>query len=123
MQCIGGKVQLNILELEQIEQKLINNELTSDQAAKLVYTTDKKPWATKEWTALRDKLIKDHCEQCNTTKGPFVLQHTWHPAEYQSHIDHYIAVLCSKETEKNPINTVSHEELKEFIKNYGEQRS
>lgn len=116
---------MDILKLEEIEYKLENGEITSDEAAKLVYTTNgQKPWTTKEWKELRDKLIKDNCEQCGTAEGPFVLQHTWHPAQYQAHIDHYIAVLIKKETEKNPsINTVSQEELEKFIKKYGEPRA
>ncbi|WP_160674746.1 hypothetical protein [Clostridium sp. C8-1-8] len=116
---------MDILELEEIEHRLINGRITSDEAAKLVYPTNgQKPWMTKEWKGLRDKLIKDHCEQCGTTEGPFVIQHTWHPTEYQSHIDHYIAVLFNKETENNPsINIVSHEELDQFIKRYGEPRA
>ncbi|KZL91706.1 hypothetical protein [Clostridium magnum] len=116
---------MNILELEQIEQNLASGKITSDEAAKLIYTTNgQKPWMTKEWKNLRDKLIKDYCGQCGTTEGPFVLQHTWHPAEYQSHIDHYISVLLKKETENNPsINTVSQEELEQFIEKYGEPRA
>lgn len=39
----------------------------------------KNPWGTKEWKALREKLLKGFCEQCGATDGGFVLQHMWHP--------------------------------------------
>jgi hypothetical protein len=36
-------------------------------------------WRSEEWTALRGRLIKDYCEQCQAGQGPFTLQHFWHP--------------------------------------------
>lgn len=32
-------------------------------------------WKGKAWRETRAKLLKDHCEQCGSTKPPFVLQH------------------------------------------------
>ena len=37
-----------------------------------------KPWETKEWTEMRDRHIGSTCEQCESTDGPFVLQHFSH---------------------------------------------
>lgn len=34
-----------------------------------------RPWKTKEWRDMRNDLIKDYCEQCGSTKEPFVLHH------------------------------------------------
>ena len=34
-----------------------------------------RAWQTKEWKQRRAELIKDHCEQCGSTDGPFTLQH------------------------------------------------
>jgi len=39
-----------------------------------------RQWTTGEWKALRERLIGNHCQQCETTTGPMVLQHFWHPA-------------------------------------------
>lgn len=52
---LGCELYLNILQLEQVERKLINDEITSEEAAKLFYTTNgQKPLATNEWTQLHD---------------------------------------------------------------------
>jgi ribosomal protein L37AE/L43A len=37
-----------------------------------------KPWHKKEWREMRDQRIGDRCEQCDSTDGPFVLQHFEH---------------------------------------------
>ena len=37
-----------------------------------------KPWATKEWKEMRERRIGDRCEQCESTDGPFVIQHFSH---------------------------------------------
>jgi len=37
-----------------------------------------KPWATKEWKEMRERRIGDRCKQCDSTDGPFVLQHFEH---------------------------------------------
>lgn len=37
-----------------------------------------KPWHKKEWREMRDQRIGDRCEQCDSTDGPFVLQHFLH---------------------------------------------
>ncbi|MDB4890470.1 MAG: hypothetical protein JWL61_2325 [Gemmatimonadetes bacterium] len=39
-------------------------------------------WGTPEWKELRQRLIKDACEQCRTDEGPMTLQHLWHPAVF-----------------------------------------
>jgi len=38
----------------------------------------KRVWHTKEWKELRDKLIKDKCEQCGSTEK-LTLHHIWQP--------------------------------------------
>lgn len=40
---------------------------------------NKRLWTTPEWKQLRDRLLKDVCEQCGATEPPFVLQHFRHP--------------------------------------------
>jgi len=47
-----------------------------------------KPWHTEEWREMRGRRIGDRCEQCDSTDGPFVLQHFTHdqpepPSKYQ----------------------------------------
>ena len=37
-----------------------------------------KPWETKEWKEMRERRIGDRCEQCESTDGPFVIQHFSH---------------------------------------------
>lgn len=37
-----------------------------------------KPWHSKEWKEMRNKIIGDSCEQCGSTKKPMVLQHFDH---------------------------------------------
>lgn len=36
-------------------------------------------WRTEEWKELRNRLIKDHCEQCGSAEGPFTLHHLMAP--------------------------------------------
>ncbi len=47
----------------------------------------------------------------------------WHPGEYKSQMDEYITELYNKEVKNNPINTVSQEELQQFIEKNGEDRN
>jgi hypothetical protein len=41
-----------------------------------------KPWHSKEWKEMRNRLIKDTCDQCGSMEKPMVLQHLWHPPDY-----------------------------------------
>ncbi len=113
---------MNITELELIEQKLNNAEITSDEAAKLVFNNKKKPWSTKEWKELRSNLIKDHCEQCKSIQEPFILQHLWHPEDYSVHIENYVSKLYEEEITKNPINNITQYELEQFVIENGKPR-
>jgi hypothetical protein len=47
--------------------------------ARVILTSLKKPWYTKEWKEQRKILLASACESCGTTTPPLVLQHTWHP--------------------------------------------
>jgi hypothetical protein len=38
-----------------------------------------RQWTTPEWKAVRERLIKDSCDQCGASEGPFTLQHLSHP--------------------------------------------
>lgn len=69
--------------LEQIKTALLNNEMSYDEAANLIYDNKKKPWHTKDWQEKRMQLIKDNCEQCGKSQPPLVLQHMWHPHSYK----------------------------------------
>ena len=37
-----------------------------------------KPWHTKEWREMRERRLGNRCEQCDSTDGPFVIQHFSH---------------------------------------------
>lgn len=45
-------------------------------------------WGTPEWKELRQRLIKDACEQCGTIEGPMTLQHLWHPTLFTEIVRH-----------------------------------
>lgn len=106
---------MTLEELEKIEEQLKNGVIDSDTAAKLVYNQSKKPWPTKQWRETRARLIKDYCEQCNSKEGPFVLQHTWHPKEYQDYIEEYILILAKSDRYSGFNTSVTQEEIEEYI--------
>lgn len=57
-----------------------NGELSATETVDILATSKlQKPWHTKEWRELRNKLLKESCTQCGSDKKPLVLQHTWHP--------------------------------------------
>ena len=41
-----------------------------------------KPWQTKQWQEMRKQKIGNKCQQCGSTKPPFVLQHLSHAPSY-----------------------------------------
>lgn len=66
--------------VEKIRSAFISGDLSSrDAVDEFAKKQTQKAWHTKEWRLLREKLIKDKCEQCGTSEPPMVLQHTWHP--------------------------------------------
>jgi len=63
-----------------IRSAFLSGELTAVEAVdEFAKKQTQKAWHTKEWRLLREKLIKDKCEQCGTSEPPMVLQHMWHP--------------------------------------------
>jgi hypothetical protein len=41
-----------------------------------------KAWTTKHWQDLRKKHLKDSCENCGTSEGIMVIQHTKQPTKF-----------------------------------------
>ena len=66
--------------VEKIRSAFLKGELSSREAVdEFAKKQTQKAWHTKGWRALRQKLIKDKCQQCGTSETPMVLQHMWHP--------------------------------------------
>lgn len=73
---------MNIKQLEEIKEKIINNEIDIEVAKEEIFKyKNKNLWHTKEWKELRCKLLKDKCEQCGESEN-LVMQHKSHPRTY-----------------------------------------
>jgi len=70
------------IDQSELKQKLLANEITWQDAQKLISSQKSPPWKTKEWKSKRDALIATHCAQCGTNEPPLVLQHTWQPKPF-----------------------------------------
>lgn len=40
-----------------------------------------KPWTTSKWTQIRERILKDECEQCGS-REVLTLSHDWHPENF-----------------------------------------
>jgi hypothetical protein len=65
-------------EQRDLLNKVLSNEIDWREALKIITTLDKS-WKSKEWKEKRKEKLASHCEKCNSTTPPLVLQHTWHP--------------------------------------------
>ena len=75
-------VNLQNVDIDYLKNALINDEIHYQQVADIIFNQNYKPWHTQKWKDLRNSLIKQHCEQCETKEGVMVLQHYWHPEQY-----------------------------------------
>lgn len=77
----------------EIREALLANKMTWQEALEAITSRKGKPWQTKGWDALRNALLKDHCEQCGCGDPPLVLQHMWQPASFNELCAHVRAPL------------------------------
>jgi hypothetical protein len=98
-------------ELIELREKLVNGEITVENAKEL-YGNDlkegKRSWHTKDWKNRRAEIIKDKCEICSSTEV-LTLQHLSHPKK----ISDYKVEIKRAYTEKH-ISTNSEIEKAEF---------
>ena len=109
---------MNIEELERIETALLNDDITYEEAGEKIYSTSTKPWQTAYWKKKRSEIIKDACEQCNSSKPPMVLQHTWHPASYRDNTREFYRFYLEKECAENPQLMVSDDEVHHYLNKF-----
>lgn len=104
----------------EIKSLLINDSITYGEAFVRIKNLS-KPWHTKHWEQMRQKHLKDKCENCGTSESPLVIQHTKQPTEFN--------VLRNKIRDKY----IDYEKIKEeviknditewVVKDYLEQNS
>jgi hypothetical protein len=72
---------ITLLEISELQAGLRLGTLAWQDVHNRVLATVRvgRMWQTKEWKARRAELIKNACEQCGSTKGPFTLQHFKRP--------------------------------------------
>lgn len=111
---------MNLEELERIEAALINDEITYEEAGEKIYSTSTKPWQTAYWKKKRSEIIKDACEQCNSSKPPMVLQHTWHPSTYKERTREYYTACFEEAQAKDFQITIEDEEIYLYLNQFTE---
>ncbi|MCU7550410.1 hypothetical protein OCK74_14915 [Chitinophagaceae bacterium LB-8] len=67
--------------LEQLSADLQADRIDYSKAFE-VLKAQPKAWTTKEWNEKSKLIKKNYCEDCNTTEGPFVIQHTKQPVDF-----------------------------------------
>jgi len=70
-------MMLTYEEIISLRNKLLNDEISPKNAHELYFNDTNeniRHWHTKDWKERRDKIIKDKCEQCGSTKKVFSLQ-------------------------------------------------
>lgn len=75
-------------EVIELRDKLASSEIGLEFAQAQYWKDFKegqKSWQTKDWKERRDKIIKDHCEICNST-DTLTLQHRSHPQKYSEYL-------------------------------------
>jgi len=75
---------MQVAEVTAILEQLEAGVITWEQALVQV-TSLPTPWQTKEWKQRREALIGTACAVCQTTEGPFVLQHLMHCDSFKEH--------------------------------------
>ena len=73
---------MRVDKLVEIRERLKEGLISYHDAYEIIKSMP-KPWHEAEWKLDRDLLIKDYCENCNSSSGPFVLQHTKHPDKFK----------------------------------------
>ena len=95
---------LSYNELIELREKLINGEITVDNA-KALYGNDlkdgKRSWHTKDWKLRRDKVIKDKCQICNSTEV-LTLQHLSHPKKFTDYLLEVKRIYAKNQINSNP---------------------
>ena len=106
---------MNLTELEEVEEALIKGDITYEEAGKILYGSTTKPWQTVYWKNRRKELIKDTCEQCDSTKQPMVLQHMWQPSSYKNHVREIYATFLEDEKMKDTIPLVDDSVIESYL--------
>ena len=106
---------MTLIELEKIEKALRNNEISYVDAGEKIYGSSTKPWQTEFWKKRRNEIIKEKCEQCNSSKQQMVLQHMWQPSSYRKHVREIYATFLDEEKIKGSHPEVKEEEIQTYL--------
>jgi len=108
---------MKIEELNELKLKVLNNQITVEDAKQMIFENAKKSWHTKEWKDKRNSSLKDECEKCGST-NILTIQHTWHPKNYGECMKESTIFYYNKYEEENiKIIVVSDSEvIREFDK-------
>jgi len=87
-------------EYLEIRLLLINGSIDYKEAFERIKKLP-KAWTTKHWKELREKHLKDKCENCGSSEQPLVIQHTKHPAAFSNHYDKLMSNYVDYEMIKN----------------------
>lgn len=113
---------MNLVELEKVEKALRNDEISHVEAGEKIYGSTTKPWQTEYWKKRRNELIKQTCEQCDSTKQPMVLQHMWQPSSYRNHVREIYALFLEEEKLKGNVSEVKEEEIRSYLDQFTETK-
>jgi hypothetical protein len=113
---------MDLRELELIEEALRKDEITYAEAGEKIYGSTTKPWQTQYWKKRRNELIKDRCDQCDSTKQPMVLQHMWHPSSYKNRVREIYTIFLEKEKLNTTMSEVNDEEVHNYLNQFIETR-
>lgn len=75
-------------ELIELKDKLINNEITIEDAKERCWKDFKdgqRSWHSKDWKERRLKFIKEKCQICSST-DTLTIQHLSHPKKYNEYL-------------------------------------
>lgn len=111
---------MEIAELEDIQNKIINDEINLEVAKELIYSTKAiKSRHTKKWKDIRKVMLKNECKQCGS-KEALTMQHTWHPERYgdiKYRFSQKYGELLNKEYELSGVANY-YEAIEYFNENY-----
>jgi hypothetical protein len=96
------------VDYKDLQNKILNHEISWLKAYELIISSTTKPWKTKEWAEKRPTFIGTECERCGRKEGDpcskgyyefllahscepierptvhLTLQHHWHPTPIES---------------------------------------
>lgn len=101
----------------EIRARLIDDSITYSTALEEIKRLP-KAWHTKHWKEMRDKHLKDKCENCGSTEPPLVIQHTKQPHKfnvlYQQVLDKHFDIERVREEVAERV--ITEENIENYLK-------